>query len=706
VDSNGVWRYSNTKKEIAAFGVNYAPAFAHSFRRLEQLGLDHKESIKQDVYHFSRMGLDAYRVHIWETEITDLEGNLLQNKHLDTFDFLIAELKKRNIQILLTPLALIGNGYPDGATQTPGFLNRFDKKQCSRDPEAFKLQANYLRQLMSHINPYTGLAYKDDSAIIGIELNNEPYHTGTEEQTKEYIQTLIKALRSAGYKNPLFYNMSQNPYLRETYYTTDIDGFAFQWYPTGLGSGDPVDVNMLPYVDQYSLHTPNFDFGKEKEFKKRARFCYEFGASNIGINYIYPAIARALREAGFQMAAYFSYDPMSIAAQNTEYPKHFMNLAYTPKQATSLMIAAEAFRQIPLGKNFGRYPENNCFGDFRVNHNENLAELISAKKFYHSNTTRTVPPNLHTLEKIVGCGSSPIVQYDGSGAYFLDKLANGAWRLEVMPDAVRVRNPFQYKPGETAVVIQWNKHTMELRLPDLGKSFAVTPLNEGNTHSAKAADGAFPIQPGVYLLGEHPADTVSAEFHAPAHNSDLAEPYETTPPASKNELARGDDSARLFFSHGSSNKAEINWGKNFSVNANANIYGWPPKFVQFGYSLRCKPEGEFTKLVVSAKSLNDHESPVQVSLGMDDGSVFGSMIELEPKMGVHAIKLSQLKPVPLARYAANPSFLPALAEIDPPSKKLDLSRVETIRFTIGPGLTDKQKKERHGIQFERAWLEQ
>ena len=101
VDGNGVWRYSTSNKEIAAFGVNYAPSFAHSFRRMKQLGIDHKECIKKDVYHFARLGLDAYRVHIWECEITDLDGNLLENEHLETFDFLIAELKKKNIQILL-----------------------------------------------------------------------------------------------------------------------------------------------------------------------------------------------------------------------------------------------------------------------------------------------------------------------------------------------------------------------------------------------------------------------------------------------------------------------------------------------------------------------------------------------------------------------------------------------------------------------------
>jgi hypothetical protein len=344
VDSSGTWRWSESKEKVTLFGINYAPMFAHSFRRMEQLGIDHKEAIRQDTYHFSRLGLDAYRVHIWETEFTDQKGNLLNNEHLDLFDFTVSELQKRNIRIFLTPLGLLNNGYPDEATETPGFQNIYDKQACSREPEAFKIQARYLTQLMEHVNPYTGLAYKDDPMLIGIELNNEPYHTGTPEQTKQYIDTLIEALRGAGFKNPLFYNMSQNPYNREIYYSTELAGFTFQWYPTGLGGGEPFRLNLLPYINEYPLYTPHFNFGKESSFKKRARVMYEFGLSNTRSSYGYAPAAHALREAGFQLAAYFSYDPMAIAASNTEYPKHFMNLAHTPRSAIGLMIAAEVFR--------------------------------------------------------------------------------------------------------------------------------------------------------------------------------------------------------------------------------------------------------------------------------------------------------------------------------------------------------------------------
>jgi hypothetical protein len=151
---------------------------------------------------------------------------------------------------------------------------------------------------------------------------------------------------------------------------------------------------------------------------------------------MYPAIARSFREAGMQFAAMFSYDPVQIAWSNTEYPTHFVNLLYAPSKAISLMIAAKAFRELPRGKSFGNYPDNTRFGNFRVGYENNLSELNSATEFIYSNTTATLPIDANSLVHVAGCGNSLIVQYDGTGAYFLDKLAEGIWRLEVYPDVL------------------------------------------------------------------------------------------------------------------------------------------------------------------------------------------------------------------------------------------------------------------------------
>ena len=687
VDTDGIWRHTESNEKVAAFGINYAPMFAHSFRRMKQLNIDHKVAIEQDVYHFSRLGLNAFRVHLWETEITDHQGNLLQNQHLDLFDYTVSELRKRHIQIFLTPLGLLGNGYPDDGTETAGFHNLYDKQTCSHVPEAFSIQANYLKQLMEHVNPYTGIAYKDDPSIIGIELNNEPYHRGTREQTQEYIETLYNALRDSGYKNPLFYNMSQNPYLREIYYKTKLEGFTFQWYPTGLGNSE-FTLNILPYINEYPLYTPQFNFGGEQEFRRRAKTIYEFGLSNTRSSYAYAPLAETLRETGFQFAAYFSYDPMSIAAWNTEYPKHFMNLAYTPRQAIGLMIAAAAFR-----------------GSESISYHAELDRSVLNEKtrYIYSNGTDTSPASPEQLKHIAGYGSSPLVKYKGTGSYFLDRLSDGAWRLEVMPDAIPLRSPFTYNPRKQAVDIEWNQHAMILDLPGLEATFPVIKLNPGNGEKSYAADGTISVTPGIYLLGNFPADKVSHEYHSPL--PEHLEPSKSHPDNIKEEyvLHDGKDHSRIFFSQGSRNKAIIKWGRNLSVTTQAGCYDWDPQFVQFGYAIET-PSKNFRTLHLNIRSLHDAPYPVQVELGQNNGQIFGFKLELNPGSNAYAISLEDMKPVQLARHEANPSFLPAISSFKAGTGTLNTSRLESLRFTFGPGLTQAQQEQALGLQLEKASL--
>ena len=81
VDKKGVMRWGNNDAEVFGFGVNYTVPFAHAYRAAEILNVSPEKAIDEDVYHFARLGLDAYRVHVWDVEISDSAGNLLLNKH-------------------------------------------------------------------------------------------------------------------------------------------------------------------------------------------------------------------------------------------------------------------------------------------------------------------------------------------------------------------------------------------------------------------------------------------------------------------------------------------------------------------------------------------------------------------------------------------------------------------------------------------------
>ena len=59
VDDNGIMRWPD-KKEVYGFGVNYTVPFAHAYRTAIKLGIDPKDAVDNDVYHFARLGFDAY----------------------------------------------------------------------------------------------------------------------------------------------------------------------------------------------------------------------------------------------------------------------------------------------------------------------------------------------------------------------------------------------------------------------------------------------------------------------------------------------------------------------------------------------------------------------------------------------------------------------------------------------------------------------
>ena len=130
-------------------------------------------------------------------------------------------------------------------------------------PEAIAAQETYLHGLVKHVNPYTGLAYKDDPSIVGFEINNEPCHSGTKEEVKAYINRMLKAINKTGNRKPVFYNVSHNGYVVEAYYETAIQGTTYQWYPIGLVSGQTQQGNFLPYIDNTIMTEPTIRFSNQ-----------------------------------------------------------------------------------------------------------------------------------------------------------------------------------------------------------------------------------------------------------------------------------------------------------------------------------------------------------------------------------------------------------------------------------------------------------
>lgn len=514
MDGEGVLRWADNGEELALFGVNYYAPFAMDYHELKKLNGPIENVIDRDVQHLARLGLDAMRLHVWDREISDREGKLLDNDHLRLLDYLIATNKSWGIYTVLTPIAWWGTTNP-----SDGFSNHFTMAQMIADPAARKAQRRYLAEFVQHVNPHTKLSYADDPAVVVFELINEPICApGTSDaQITEYINALAEAIRATGCKKPLFYN-GWGDRLGAVRDST-IDGCTFGWYPTGLVSGRSLRANGLLRVEDY----PSM---RSESLRGKGKIVYEFDAADVPGCYMYPAMARAFRGGGAQIATQFQYDALPLAPSNINWQTHYLNLVCTPNKALSFMIAGEVFHRLPRLKQYGKYPDNRRFGDFRVDYEQDLCELVTVTEFIYANSTTTRPPDPVQLRRIAGCGSSDIVLYEGTGTYFLDRLSPGVWRLEVYPDAVWVNDPFGKPSMEREVCrVLWRSWPMEVKLADLGNKFSVQAVNEGNTLRPVVQNGRFEIRPGVYLLSRERTQVAGnvagtrvgmREFFAPA----------------------------------------------------------------------------------------------------------------------------------------------------------------------------------------------
>lgn len=501
---------TRTKQPVYFFGTNYTLPFAHAYRAHERLGINHEQAIQNDVYHFHRLGFNAFRVHVWDVEISDTAGNLLQNEHLRLFDFLIAELKKYNISIMLTPIAFWGNGYPERDEATPGFATGIHKRYVLREEEKIKAQENYIGQLTRHINTYTGLSYAGDPSIIVMEINNEPHHTGEPSLTTNYINRMVAAAKKAGWKKPVFYNISESPSYGEAVLKANINGVSFQWYPTGLVAGSSLQGNFYPNMTHY--HVP---WQYHPAMKNKAKMVYEFDAGDLMSNYAFPTMAASFKNAGMQWATHFAYDPLAMAPVNTEYQTHYVNLAYTPSKAISLLIAAKFFTSNVF---YNPLAEEVSAGPLTINAIKDHSEWNDDTSFYHTSTTFSNAVNPAGLKHIAGTGSSPLIQYKGTGAYFFDKVNDDSWRLELMPDAIAIKDPFERaSPHKTVTRIVWKEYEMKVSLAALGNEFHIKGINKNNNYYSSTNNGSFKISPGTYLLTKKEAVPATAFSNIPVN---------------------------------------------------------------------------------------------------------------------------------------------------------------------------------------------
>ena len=212
---------------------------------------------------------------------------------------------------------------------------------------------------------------------------------------------------------------------------------TFGWYPTGLNSGHELAGNYLRAVDTF----PDM---LRPELARLPRIVYEFDSPDLRTGTMYPAMARTFRAVGTQFASMFAYDmlrhrlaqprladplpePGLHAAQGDE--RHHRRRSDAPAAADALVRAVS--RRTPGSATSTSPPTTTWASWWR-----GTRSCTPARRAPRRPTRRRCAASPGTARR-------PSCTYEGEGIYFLDKVRPGVWRLEVYPDAVPVRDPFE-----------------------------------------------------------------------------------------------------------------------------------------------------------------------------------------------------------------------------------------------------------------------
>ena len=507
VDAGGVLRWTDDKAEVALVGINYYPPFTVDFKALTERGADIRQVMREDVAHFRRLGLGVVRIHCFDREFSRADGAFVDNIHVELLDYLIDLCAENNIYMVLTPIAWWGGHYAPG--DVDGFSNHFDMKEMTGDRRSWPIQARFLKEFASHVNRFTHKRYADDPAILAFECINEPLYPKDhpDAEVTAYVNTLVDGLRASGTAKPIYYNSWQNR--NAAVGASRVDGVTGSYYPTGLVAGHALEGSQLGRIRASSLRPDAF-------LARKSRLIYEFDAADTPGSYMYPAMGQLFRHEGVQVAAMFQYDPLPIANVNTGWKTHHLNLVYTPAKAISIAIMAETFKHLPRACCYTNDGKRIVFPPFRVDATLDLSEYVTGDAYYYTNDPVTPPKNPAELHRIWGCGKSSVAASTGNGAYFLDRVAPGIWRLQLYPDIFTVADPYTGKPNVKEVVLA-TKPTFSVNLPDLGANWVATPT-VGNGAPTLPGGSSRALAPGDYVLT---ASTPTAEQLAAARAFDL-----------------------------------------------------------------------------------------------------------------------------------------------------------------------------------------
>ena len=150
---------------------------------------DHETADKM-AERFASMGVNIIRLHAADAPVGEEPGSWSSCKEaplldyssgtsrkfnpegLDLFDYFAAKLKENGIYLHIDLIVAREFQEADGLDyqgKGPSCMKRY----YMYNERMIQLQKEYAKELLCHVNPYTGLALIDDPAVVTIQINNE-----------------------------------------------------------------------------------------------------------------------------------------------------------------------------------------------------------------------------------------------------------------------------------------------------------------------------------------------------------------------------------------------------------------------------------------------------------------------------------------------------------------------------------------------------
>lgn len=150
---------------------------------------DH-ETADRMAERFASMGVNIIRLHAADAPVGEKPGSWSSCREaplldyasgtsrkfnpdgLERFDYFAAKLKEKGIYLHID--LIVARKFEEGdGMEYPGGAPSCIKRYCLYNQRMIELQKEYAKELLCHVNPYTGLALIDDPAVVTIQINNE-----------------------------------------------------------------------------------------------------------------------------------------------------------------------------------------------------------------------------------------------------------------------------------------------------------------------------------------------------------------------------------------------------------------------------------------------------------------------------------------------------------------------------------------------------